>query len=196
MKKTTAYHRLFFLFIITAGCLLLAGCEKKEDPPDMAPENWLERSYIGILTVQYTSVYPEWDVSTQMDVVIDKELGAVTIDNATLDYSGETLVSDDSKIERSGSWGLYPTGRLEGTWDDRYVFIDAGIVIQNDMQKIYAKDDEGAWQLVSSLDFSGSEPNSDLTFDFDDAIINGSIISVTTNAGSLTWTLYLTPALD
>ncbi|MBN2612372.1 MAG: hypothetical protein JXB00_12505 [Bacteroidales bacterium] len=195
MKK--AIYRKTISKVITMALILAfaTGCTKK-DPPNMAPDNWLERSYLGVLTINYTSVYPEWNVSATMDVTIDKEMGDVMVSSTTLNYSGETIIDEDGKIERTGSWELVPTGRLEGTWEDRYVFIDAGIIIQNDVQKIYAKDDQGNWQLVSTVDFSGAEPNSDLTFDFDEANSSGSVISVASAAGSITWTLHLMPALD
>ncbi len=194
MKKSNVTAQSIVIFYALVILIMFIGCAKKEN--DMAPENWLERSYYGTLMVRYTSVYPEWDVTAQMDVVIDKELGAVTVSDATLSYSGETVIDADSKIERSGSWEMYPIGRLEGTLDDRYVFIDAGVNVMNDVQNIYTKDNQGNWQLVNTLDFSGAEPNADLTFDFDDAIISGAVINATSNAGSLTWTLLLTPALD
>ena len=195
MKRVLLFqNKLVGTLLVVLACLLFTSCEK--DKNEMAPENWLDRSYYGTLTVRYTSVYPQWDVSISMDVVIDKELGAVTISNATLNYSGETLVSADSKIERTGSWGIFPIGRLEGNADHPQVFVDAGIIIQNDVQNIYAKDNGGNWVLVNSTDFSGEEPNSDLSFDFDNAILSGAVINATAAGGSIIWTLILTPALD
>lgn len=188
LKFINRISLIFFVFI------LFQGCEKKES--EMAPENWLDRSYYGTLTVRYTNVYPQWDVSTQMDVEIDKETGLVNISTATLNYSGETLVSADSKIERSGSWGIFPIGRLEGSLDNPTVFVDAGIILQNDVQTIYAKNTEGQWIVVNTTDFSGEEPESELGFNFDDAILTGSVISAQGAGGSIIWTLRLTPALD
>ncbi len=194
MKKVSVQNKFIRMLMIIIACLFLTNCEKKEN--NLAPDNWLDRSYLGTLTVHYTSVYPQWDVSTQMDVDIDKELGAVTISGSTLNYSGETLVSDDSKIERSGSWSINPIGRLEGSSDNPIVFVDAQIFLQNDVQNIYAKDTNGNWVLVNSSDFSGEEPNSDLGFNFDDAILTGAVINAQGAGGSITWTLRLTPALD
>jgi|GEM_PF-2013175 len=180
---------ILFLFLITGN-----SCKEK-DKNDLSPENWLEHSYAGVLTVRYTSVYPEWDVSAQMDVIIDKELGAVQVESGNLYYSGETVMDEDAKIERTGNWELYPNGWLENP-DDPYVHIDAGVVVQNDVQKIYAKDNRGNWQLVSTIDFSGSEPNADLSFNLDQSLLGGAIINDVTSAGSLVWTLNLTVGLD
>jgi len=172
--------------------VLSVQCDKKEDK--MAPDNWLEHNYAGTLVVRYVSEYPEWDVSTTMDVVIDKELGAVTISQGTLSYSGETIIDEDGKIIRSGSWSLYPTGYLTNP-DDPYVYIDGGVVIENDEQKIYAKDNSGVWHLVSTVKYD-AVPNADLAFNLDDAVLDGATIQAGGPPSFTSWTLYLTVGLD
>lgn len=180
------------IFAAFSGCIDLGP---KDEGSDMVPDNWLDRSYSGTLTVRYTNVYPEWDVSTSMNVEIEKELGSISIESKTLQYSGETMVSDDSKIERSGSWNIDPSAFFEGDTKTPRLNVDAGISVNNDVQKVYAKDQYGEWQLVNEVPFSGN-PNSDLSFDFNEAHSSGSVISVTTDGGSMTWTLALIPHLD
>ena len=191
--KLKQLYILSLLLLITG--LVLPGC-KKDDSNDMVPDNWLDNSYKGSLTVRYMNVYPAWDVSTTMDVEIDKVTGLVTISNATLNYSGETLVSADSKIQRSGSWSINPTSELRDKPDNPNIYVDAGIIIQNDVQNIYAKDNSGNWQLVNSTDFSGETPESELSFNLNDAVIGGSTITASGAGGSITWTLILVVALD
>ena len=187
MKKAIG----FFMLLLTT-CMLFTACEKEEDPPDMTLEDWDEHNFSGTLTVYYTNVYPEWNVSEQMTVSIDGPLAIITISGTTLSYSGETLVSDDSKITRSGSWLIEPVSHFEGDPDDPDIFVDANITIQNDVQRIYAKDDHGNWIQVNEVDFSGLTPDSDLTFRFADALwANGSVVSVSTATGSITWRLDL-----
>ena len=191
--KLKQLYILSLLLLITG--LVLPGC-KKDDSNNMVPDNWLDNSYKGSLTVRYMNVYPAWDVSTTMDVEIDKVTGLVTISNATLNYSGETLVSADSKIQRCGSWSINPTSELRDKPDNPNIYVDAGIIIQNDVQNIYAKDNSGNWQLVNSTDFSGQTPESELSFNLNDATINGSTITASGAGGSIIWTLILSPALD
>ena len=191
--KLKQLYILSLLLLITG--LVLPGC-KKDDSNDMVPDNWLDNSYKGSLTVRYMNVYPAWDVSTTMDVEIDKVTGLVTISNATLNYSGETLVSADSKIQRSGSWSINPTSELRDKPDNPNIYVDAGIIIQNDVQNIYAKDNSGNWQLVNSTDFSGETPESELSFNLNDAVIGGSTITASGAGGSIIWTLILVVALD
>lgn len=183
------------ILLILSG-LVFSGCQKKDDSNDMVPDNWLDNSYYGTLSVHYTNLYPAWDVTATMDVDIDKTTGLVTISSTTLSYSGVTLVSADSKIERRGSWSINPTGVLTNNPDNPDLNVDAGIILQNDVQKIYAKDSKGNWQMVNSTDFSGETPASDLSFNLNDAVIQGSVISVTAEGGSITWTLRLSVALD
>lgn len=195
MKKEQFFSIIIILFfsLTTSSCFLFEDDEPKEE--DMVPENWLDHSYLGTLTIRFTNVYPEWDESTQMDVEIEKELGTIEFESATLSYSGETLISDDSKIIRAGSWNIAPTGVLEGDGEIERIAVDANVLIPSDVQKIYALDNSGNWQLVSEVDFASS-PNSDLVFNLDDAVISGSVVSASSELGSITWTLRLTPALD
>ena len=195
MKLRTVQNKFSGMYVIIIACLFLISCDKK-DQEDPTPDNWLDNSYKGSLTVRYMNVYPAWDVSTTMDVEIDKVTGLVTISNATLNYSGETLVSADSKIQRSGSWSINPTSELRDKPDNPNIYVDAGIIIQNDVQNIYAKDNSGNWQLVNSTDFSGQTPESELSFNLNDATINGSTITASGAGGSIIWTLILSPALD
>jgi hypothetical protein len=193
LLKLKLSYILSLLLILTS--LILTGC-KKDNSNDMIPDNLLDKSYKGSLTVRYANVYPAWDVSTTMDVDVDKVTGLVTISNATLSYSGETLVSADSKIQRSGSWSINPTSELRDNADNPNIYVDAGIVIQNDVQNIYAKDNSGNWQLVNSTDFSGETPESELSFNLKNATISGSTITASGAGGSIIWTMILTPALD
>jgi len=126
-----------------------------------------------------------------MDVFIDKQLGVITIDAGTLSYSGDTIIGDDSRLERSGQWSMNPTGILMGTVGNLTIDIDTDVVVQNDVQRIYAKVD-GEWVLVNETPFNET-PYSEFTFDFNEAILNGSTISVSVGTGSILWRLTLTP---
>ena len=181
--------RVLLLFV-TLLCINIS-CKKDID---MVPDQLLSNSYVGTLTVRSFNSYPEWDKTASINVNIDKETGLVIFGNTTLTYSGETIIEDDSKIERSGSWTIYPTGILMGE-KQIYVEVDAGVSVVNDVQKLYDKDDQGNWVLVivTNLD---SEPNSDLNFVLDDAVVSGSIISADAGSASLTWILKLDVALD
>jgi hypothetical protein len=194
MKRISVQNKFTGMLVVLFACLIFTSCEK--DNNDQTPDNWLDNSYKGSLTVRYTNVYPAWDVSTTMDVDIDKVTGLVTISSATLSYSGETLVSADSKIQRSGSWSINPTSELRDKPDNPNIYVDAGIIIQNDVQNIYAKDNSGNWILVNSTDFSGETPESELSFNLNDAVISGSTVSASGAGGSIVWTMILTPTLD
>ena len=194
MKTTNNLRNIVLFLPVTLLCMGLS-CSKNEKEDDMVPDQIQEHSYIGTLTVKNTNTYPEWDETAQVDVTIDKEMGLVTFGHTTLTYSGETIINNDAKIERSGSWTIDPTGRLEQDGDVVYVQVDAGVSVVNDIQKIYAKNNQGNWQLVNQTSFD-STPNSDLSFKLDDAVINGSVISADSGIASLTWTLRLSVALD
>ena len=188
MKKLNR-QQIYSLILISTVCIFFSAC-KKDEAPDVPLDDWSESNYSGTLEVVYKNSYPEWNVSTQMDVSIDGPLAYILIEGATLSYSGETLVSNDSKIKRSGSWVMNPVSHFEGDMDHPTIYINAQITIQNDIQQIYAKDNNGNWVLVNETDFSGETPYSELYFSFDDALLgNGSVVSDPT--GSIIWTLRL-----
>jgi len=176
---------LLSLFLITA-----VSCKKEEDP-NIIPDPLLDNNYRGSLYVKWTNTLPPWSATTSMDVFIDKQLGVITIDAGTLSYSGDTIIGDDSRLERSGQWSMNPTGILMGTVGNLTIDIDTDVVVQNDVQRIYAKVD-GEWVLVNETPFNET-PYSEFTFDFNEAILNGSTISVSVGTGSILWRLTLTP---
>ncbi len=194
MKTKIYFNQLanLLIILILLSCVILTSCKEKEEPIPV-PDPVLENDYVGSLHVKYTNVYPQWSVSTSMMVHIDKDLGIIDVDNCTLSYSGETIISDDSKIARSGQWEIVPTGILMEDAGRNYIDIDANVIVQNDVQRIYAKDNNDNWVLVSEVPFNET-PYSILSFDFDDAVIMGSVSAVANEFGSITWTLTLTPA--
>ncbi|MCD4794879.1 MAG: hypothetical protein K8R54_16715 [Bacteroidales bacterium] len=191
MKTTNKPKSIFLLLLITFLCINLS-CKKNDD---MVPDQILKNNYSGTLTVRNTNTYPEWDETAQVDVTIDKD-GLVTFGNTSLTYSGEKIIDDDSKIVRSGSWTIYPTGILEQHNDIIYIQVDAGVSVVNDVQQVYEKDDLGNWILLYEVNYTGN-PNSDLSFIFDDAETGGgSTCGITADTGSIIWTLLLTVTLD
>jgi hypothetical protein len=190
MNKKPFFAILYVLLIgiVFSSCSLFEDDEP--DPPDMNPD-WLSNNYTGTLYVRYTNNTPEWDVTTQVEVEIIKELGTIEFAEGTLVYSGETLVSADSKIVRNGSWEIQPIGEIVGDVEHPTINVDAQITVQNDIQKIYAKNNLGDWVLVNETDFSGMTPDSQLVFDLDDAVLEGSVCGASTATGSIIWTLGL-----
>lgn len=179
------------LLILALLTLLISGCHDD----DSAIPDVLDANYEGSLKVTYTNVYPPWSVSKSMDVAIEKVNGNITISSCTLSYSGDTIIDGDSKIVRSGTWQINPKGTLSfGNNNNVYIAVDAHVVVQNDVMKIYAKDNDGNWVLVDKEDISET-PNSDLTFELNEATANGSVIGFNTPAGSIIWELYLLPKL-
>lgn len=184
-------NKQLLLILIAVLCITIS-CKKDND---MVPGQILNNSYNGTLSVKNVNTYPEWDESAQVNVEIDKEFGLVTFSSTTLNYSGETIINDDSKIVRTGSWEIVPSGILKEDNNTIYIEVDAGISVVNDIQKIYAKNNEGLWELVNETNFD-SQPNSDMVFDLNDAATSGSVVSADSGTASLTWTLRLTVALD
>lgn len=183
--------RIFTLILLSA--IILGSCKKKEEP-NMVPEPMLENNYTGTLNVFYKNTLPPWAVSTTMNVEVDKQLGVMTIDQGTLSYTGDTIIQGNSRLQRTGQWTMVPLGTFMMDNNIISIKVDGGVYVQNDVQRIYAKDNDGSWVLVSEVTFNET-PNADLIFDFNDAQINGSTCGVTVATGSILWTLTLHPAI-
>ncbi|MFU8843767.1 MAG: hypothetical protein ACNA7V_08170 [Bacteroidales bacterium] len=156
-------------------------------------DNILENDYSGTLRVEFNNTMPEFSAEAIMDVEIMK-FGNVDIYSGTLQYYGETLVSDNSKIERHGQWDINPDGVLIKDGGELYLVVDAKIDVAFDVTKVYAKDSNGNWVLVSEYDYLG-QPGSQLSFNFWEAVISGSTTGTNDQYGSIMWTLQLTPTI-
>ena len=193
MKTIIQINALRIFALIFMSSLILVNCKKK-DEPNMVPDPILDKNYTGTLYVSFTNTLPPWNVSTTMDVEVDKELGVITFDQGTLSYSGDTVIQGSSKLERTGQWKIIPTGIFMKESDVVTIEVDGGVFVQNDVQRIYAKDDNGNWVLVNETTFN-ENPNADLVFNFKDAQIDGSYCGVSVATGSIMWKLTLIPAL-
>jgi hypothetical protein len=193
MKHQLIVIKAFKICFIVFLCTALVCCKKdKQEENDIpAVDEVFDHNYVGFLSINFTNQIPEFSVEETMEVEINT-FGLVNINSGTLDYYGETLVSDDSKIERSGQWTMDPTGILMTEGGVNYVKVDAHITINYDNQKVYAKNNQGQWQLVAEIPFSGT-PNSDLNFNMDDAIFNneGAVVQAQSELGSIIWHLIL-----
>lgn len=185
-----------FLLMVTIA-LLLSACSKDKKTEDNNTEGTsLKCNFDGFLDVKYTNVYPPWDVSTRLDVRLDKDMFTILFETGSLSYSGDTIIGDDSKIERSGSWELEPVGFLKVSGDDILIETDGGVNVVNDIQRIYAKDQNtGNWLLVNETDLS-SNPDATLCFSLNEATTGGSKNGISTGTGSISFTLHLLEALN
>jgi hypothetical protein len=184
------YFRLLRLVLFV---LLMLSCTKDKNDNE-ENDSIVDANYTGFLEVRYTNEYPQWDVSTQIEANIDKDLSVILFSSGTLHYSGEIVIGNDSKIVREGTWQIQPVGFMEKAGNDVTISVDGGVTITSDIQRIYAKVN-GNWVLVNETDFA-STPDADLIFSLHEADVGGgSEFGITTENGSIVWTLYLTASL-
>lgn len=167
--------------------LVASGCSKEE--------NIFEEDYDGVLTVEYINTFPDYTASTDMEITIFRT-GKVVISTGIISYSGEYVLEDgDSKITRSGNWGLAPEGSVLKTGGQTYIVINPRINVENDITTIYARDNSGNWVKVSEAPYSGPA-GGEVTFSFEEAVLSPGATETGVNVmtGEVTWTLYLMPA--
>jgi len=174
------YITVAILFCVSIMSLLISGCQKEK--------NMFDNFYSGNLSVEYINAYPPWAVETTLIVDISTD-GTVLITSGSLSYSGE-LILDDSKIVRSGSWDIFPEGHIEGG-NPKYVVIDPGILVSNDITEVWAKDNYGTWVKVSETPPYNGPSGGVVTFSFDEAVTGTGEEEVIEPTGSIKWTLDL-----
>jgi len=180
------FFRFSGIFTLLIILFILSGCKKDDDSDNFV----LKHNYAGTLTVTYTNAYPPWAVTKNMDVHIERVYGTVTISAAVMNYSGDTIIDDDGKIERSGQWHINPVGTVSN--DEEYLTVNAHIVVINDVTRVYAKNDDGVWILVSESNVNES-PNSDLSFNIVEACTGGAFLGYLPPTGGILWKLELIP---
>lgn len=191
MKIRNPYLIMLSLLMLLSGVVFTA-CKKDEEK-----DKQFETGYTGQLKVTWESSYPYWSVTSTMKVEISTEK-IVVIEPNTLVYSGEKIVSDDSKLTRSGWWDMSPTGKVVENVDQwgTYIYVDPHIFVMEDVTRVYAKDNYGNWVLVGTAPYMG-DSQGELAFRFDLATTDdfGHSIGVQESTGSITWTLTLMPAV-
>ena len=174
-------------------CFISISCNKK-DNSDLVPAPLFKNSWEGSLEVTFTNLIPPWsESSTLMSVHIDT-WGIVSIEDGSLEYNGDTIINNSSRIERGGFWQMSPEGILKTYGGVDHIDVDAHVNIFSDVQNVYAKDNDGNWILVGTFDYSGT-PGSDISFIFNDAIATGSTVGINEPTGSIIWILQLSPTL-
>jgi len=174
-------------------CILFLSISCKKDN-DLNPSDALENGYSGTLTVDFTNVLPPFDVSGEVSAEINKQTGEIIFGTTSLTYSGDTIIEDDSKYSRSGTWEINPVGTLSET-DKDIIDFDGGITVVNDIQKLYVLNDIGEWELVQEIPINES-PFSGFSFSINEAVTEGSKRGISTANGSIFMTLNLLVTLD
>lgn len=180
------------IFYVFPLLIVLVSCSKDEEIPQDNPI--LDANYEGWLDIRFTNEYPPWDVSKRLQASINKKMEVILFETGSLSYSGEKIISNSSKITRTGNWLIEPAGFLKKSGADISIEVDGGVKVQNDIQRIYGKNNSGEWILLNETDFSSS-PDAQLVFSLNEATINGSVVKVTAETGSISWSLFLVPAL-
>lgn len=187
MIKTRIIAALLMPFLLT-----MTACEQWKNNNTNEDGLGLTSDYSGYLEVRYTNVYPPWDESVRLDATINQELETIIFETGSLSYQGDTLVSADSKIVRSGTWQITPVGFMEKAGENISVEVDAGVSVTGDIQEIYAKDQSGNWVMVNQTDLS-ADPYSTVVFDLITASVEGDTQGISLPTGSILFTLFLLP---
>lgn len=165
------------------------GTGDDSDGSDIVPDPILETSYTGILELQFTNTFPQFDETIRLDVDIDAELGLVTVEFDTMHYEGDETNEQNLRIRRDGTLTIQPTAWLEQDGETIYVQVREDTTL-NETYEMWPPGGDPVSETVTDFWDGG------LSFDFLEAQTSGSIVSVVTANGSAIWTLTLVPAAE
>ena len=178
------YYKRVYVIVIVFRALISPSCSK--DETETGPKQYLDNEYNGFLKLHYTNQFPAIDKTTQVSVDINK-FGIMTFGTATLSYDADDN-NGQTRIRRNGTLILNPKGNYLFENGKDLFEVNENTTIQETMTIWYG--DGVNWTQFSSENINGLW-NGGLVFDLQDAVWNGSHVSLITGYGSGDWSLHL-----
>lgn len=170
-----------FLLVLT---IILIGCSK--DETETGPKEYLDHEYSGYLRLHFTNDFPSLDKTVDVDVHINK-YGEMTFGTGSVSYDADEN-NGQTRIRRTGTLTLNPNGSyFFDNMIDKFD-VNENTTINETMTVWYG--DGVNWTQAFSENIN-STWNGGLVFKLEDAVWNGSHVSVNTGYGSADWGLYL-----
>lgn len=136
------YLKKTFLLILALQSLIIYSCSKDEQNPTEPPQV-LSHDHVGFLQLRFTSTFPAFNETTQVDVTVDK-YGKVTFGTGTLSYNADDN-NGQSRIVRVGSLSLNPRGSHFVSNGEDYIEVDENTTINENMIVYYWDDNSQSW---------------------------------------------------
>ncbi len=177
-RKLNPMILMISLFLIILAC--------SEDENETGPKEYLDHEYNGFLKLHFTNDFPSIDKSVQVDVYVNK-FGEMNFGTGSVSYDADEN-NGQTRIRRTGTLTLKPNGSyFSDNMIDKFDVNENTTIIET-MTVWYG--DVINWTLAFSENIN-STWNGGLVFNLDDAVWNGSHVSVNTGYGSADWGLYL-----
>ena len=188
--KTSDIRRMFFgISVMFLFVYLGSGCGGDEDSHSTIE---LAVNYEGTLTLHITNDYPTFDESTDVDAWVNKQ-GIVTFGSGTLHWEAENQL-EHGKTKWIGDLNLNPEGETSYCSGDKVcVDVNENTSFSETVEQYVMYN--GNWKKVADDTKTGTWDGG-LAFSLDDAIIDGSVVTASTDQGSVTWTLRLLASLQ
>lgn len=182
-------HMLIAAFTLSASVPAILGINCS--PVVNTPPPVLDHAYVGRLDLLYTQELPQISASAWMNVQVDRD-GQMTFQPCALTYDN-TSTEGDSRIRRSGTINLAPTGSwFDSNGVDRFSVDENGSGSDRLQQWVF---DGVTWQLLIDETFPINW-HGGLAFTLDDAVLSGSVVEANAGIYQVRWTLTLTPVLE
>ncbi|MDI6804992.1 MAG: hypothetical protein QME58_14345 [Bacteroidota bacterium] len=99
-------HKFIFHLVLLLLLILLISCSKKENPVE--PKPVLNHEYAGFLRLRVTGEFPIVDITTQVNVTVNK-FGEMNFSTSTVSYDADEH-NGETRIRRTGTLVLRPNG--------------------------------------------------------------------------------------
>ncbi len=185
MKFITGTNKIKCLSMLMLLSVLFSTCKKDDDEN----KDVFENNYSGEFFTDFDNEVPPWSVRSNFMEVDVKQNGDVTIADGTLFYSGDTIIQDQSKIERYGEIQFSPVAWHEMINGKLHIVVDPSMTV-TDHQKYYVKNSAGDWTIYNEMDNTVSI-NDELIFPLTDAVDAEATVESTDQFGSFKYTLKL-----
>ena len=179
------FNKIFPFILIVIFLLLASACSK--DETETGPKEYLDHEYSGRLRLHFTNDFPSLDKTVDVNVQINK-YGEMTFGTGSVSYDADEN-NGQTRIRRKGTLTLNPNGSyFFDNMIDKFD-VNENTTINETMTVWYG--DGVNWTQAFSENIN-STWNGGLVFNLEDAVWNGSHVSVNTGYGSADWGLYLT----
>ncbi len=182
-RGTFLWGAVLLLFIFVLPC---CGGGGDEDVFTELPAN-----YVGSLTLHFTSQYPTVDETTKVDAKVSKK-GVVTFGSGTMHWEAENQL-EEGKTKWVASFNLNPTGVATECGTDYCIQVNENTSFTETIEQYVLMN--GDWKKVAD-DTENGTWNGGLAFSLNEASLDGSVVSASSDQGSATWTLALLPTLE
>lgn len=190
MKMKHTIHQVLQLSVVMLFGLSFTTCSKDEKKDNNINDPiTLSADYSGEFFVDFANQFPPWSERSGIMQVTVSKTGVVAITPDSLIYSGDTIIANQSMIERLGKIEITPVASVKHVNGEIHVLIDPVMLVM-DHQIYYVWDNVSNWVVYNEI-YDTVLLHDELPFSLSEATANEATLESTDIMGSFKYTLRL-----